>query len=44
LLGRSGDRHGLRADAKDLAAMAEYIKSLPPVDGPMPPKRKESSG
>lgn len=29
---------------EDLAAMAEYIKSLPPVDGPAPPKRKESSG
>lgn len=29
---------------EDLAAMAEYIKSLPAVDGPMPPKREESSG
>ncbi|OAF04853.1 alkylated DNA repair protein [Bradyrhizobium centrolobii] len=26
---------------QDLAAMAEYVKSLPPVDGPTPPKRKE---
>jgi mono/diheme cytochrome c family protein len=26
---------------EDLAAMAEYLKSLPPVDGPTPPKRKE---
>jgi mono/diheme cytochrome c family protein len=25
---------------EDLAAVAEYIKSLPPVDGPTPPKRK----
>jgi mono/diheme cytochrome c family protein len=33
-----------RLSDEDLAAMAEYIKSLPPVDGPMPPKRKESSG
>ena len=29
---------------EDLAAMAEYIKSLPAVDGPMPPTREESSG
>ncbi|TFW61210.1 c-type cytochrome [Bradyrhizobium sp. MOS001] len=28
---------------EDLAAMAEYIKSLPPVDGPPRPKRKEGS-
>ena len=28
---------------EDLAAMADYIKSLPPVDGPPRPKRKESS-
>lgn len=28
---------------EDLAAMAEYLKSLPPVDGPTPPKRKEAS-
>lgn len=27
----------------DLAAMAEYLKSLPPVDGPTPPKRKLDS-
>lgn len=27
----------------DLAAMAEYLKSLPPVDGPTPPKRKQGS-
>ncbi|MBH5401124.1 cytochrome c [Bradyrhizobium sp. CNPSo 4010] len=26
---------------EDLAAMAEYLKSLPPVDGPTPPKRKQ---
>lgn len=25
----------------DLAAMADYLKSLPPVDGPTPPKRKQ---
>jgi mono/diheme cytochrome c family protein len=24
----------------DIAAMADYLKSLPPVDGPTPPKRK----
>ena len=29
---------------EDLAAMAEYVKSLPPVDGPAPPKRKDTSG
>jgi mono/diheme cytochrome c family protein len=28
---------------QDLAAMAEYLKSLPPVDGPPRPKRKEAS-
>ncbi|MGC0396773.1 MULTISPECIES: c-type cytochrome [Bradyrhizobium] len=28
---------------QDLAAMAEYLKSLPPVDGPTPPKRKQGS-
>ncbi|WP_035694410.1 c-type cytochrome [Bradyrhizobium liaoningense] len=28
---------------QDLAAMAEYLKSLPPVDGPTPPKRKQDS-
>ncbi|MCP3388401.1 cytochrome c [Bradyrhizobium sp. CCGB12] len=27
----------------DLAAMADYLKSLPPVDGPTPPKRKQGS-
>ena len=27
--------------AADRAAMAEYLKSLPPVQGPTPPKRKE---
>ncbi|RXH39993.1 cytochrome c [Bradyrhizobium zhanjiangense] len=27
----------------DLAAMADYVKSLPPVDGPTPPKRKQAS-
>ncbi|RXG94452.1 cytochrome c [Bradyrhizobium zhanjiangense] len=26
-----------------LAAMADYVKSLPPVDGPTPPKRKQGS-
>ncbi|MBI5263832.1 MAG: cytochrome c [Bradyrhizobium sp.] len=26
---------------QDRAAMAEYLRSLPPVDGPTPPKRKE---
>lgn len=29
---------------EDRAAMAAYLKSLPPVDGPTPPKRKEDSG
>src|SRR5215831_238601 len=29
---------------EDLAAMADYVKSLPPVDGPTPPKRKQTSG
>lgn len=28
---------------ENLAAMAEYLKSLPPVDGPTPPKRKQGS-
>jgi mono/diheme cytochrome c family protein len=28
---------------QDLSAMAEYLKSLPPVDGPTPPKRKQGS-
>lgn len=28
---------------EDLAAMADYLKSLPPVDGPPRPKRKEES-
>jgi mono/diheme cytochrome c family protein len=37
-------RNVSRLSDEDLAAMAEYIKSLPPVDGPTPPKRKESSG
>lgn len=27
---------------EDLAAMADYVKSLPPVDGPPRPKRKEA--
>ncbi|TYO62076.1 cytochrome c [Bradyrhizobium hipponense] len=27
--------------AEDRAAMAAYLKSLPPVDGPTPPKRKQ---
>lgn len=29
---------------EDLAAMADYLKSLPPVDGPTPPKRKQAGG
>lgn len=29
---------------EDRAAMAAYLKSLPPIDGPTPPKRKEGSG
>jgi mono/diheme cytochrome c family protein len=29
--------------AEDRAAMAAYLKSLPPVEGPTPPKRKESN-
>ena len=27
---------------EDIAAMADYLKSLPPVDGPPRPKRKEA--
>jgi mono/diheme cytochrome c family protein len=30
--------------AEDRAAMAEYLKSLPPVEGPTPPQRKEGGG
>ncbi len=30
-----------RLTAEDRAAMAAYLKSLPPVDGPTPPKRKQ---
>lgn len=29
---------------EDLAAMADYLKSLPPVDGPTPPKRNQAGG
>jgi cytochrome c553 len=29
---------------EDRAAMAAYLKSLSPVDGPTPPKRKEVGG
>lgn len=29
---------------EDRAAMAAYLKSLPPVDGPTPPKRKQGGG
>jgi mono/diheme cytochrome c family protein len=29
---------------EDRAAMANYLKSLPPVDGPTPPKRKAGGG
>ncbi|QQO36641.1 c-type cytochrome [Bradyrhizobium diazoefficiens] len=29
---------------EDRAAMAAYLKSLPPIDGPTPPKRKEGDG
>lgn len=29
---------------EDRAAMAAYLKSLPPIDGPTPPKRKEGGG
>ncbi|WP_375313679.1 cytochrome c [Bradyrhizobium sp. A5] len=29
---------------EDRAAMASYLKSLPPVDGPTPPKRKAGGG
>jgi len=32
-----------RLSPEDRAAMAEYLKSLPPVEGPTPPKRKEGS-
>jgi mono/diheme cytochrome c family protein len=28
----------------DRAAMAAYLKSLPPIDGPTPPKRKDAGG
>ncbi|MDE2379975.1 cytochrome c [Bradyrhizobium sp.] len=30
--------------AEDRAAMAAYLKSLPPVEGPPPPKRKQGGG
>ena len=30
--------------SEDRAAMAAYLKSLPPIDGPTPPKRKEGGG
>jgi mono/diheme cytochrome c family protein len=30
--------------AEDRAAMAEYLKSLPPVDGPTPPSRTTKDG
>lgn len=33
-----------RLTAEDRAAMAEYLKSLPPVEGPTPPKRKQAGG
>ena len=33
-------RNTSQLDAGDRAAMAEYLKSLPPVDGPSPPARK----
>ena len=29
---------------EDRAAMAAYLKSLPPIDGPTPPKRKQGGG
>ncbi len=35
-------RHTAQVGADDRAAVAAYIKSLPPVEGPKPPERKES--
>lgn len=36
-------RNTSQLSAQDRAAMAEYIKSLPPVEGPVRPKRAEKS-
>lgn len=36
-------RNLAQLSAEDRAAMAAYLKSLPPVQGPTPPKRKEGS-
>jgi hypothetical protein len=36
-------RNTSQLSAEDRAAMAEYIKSLPPVDGPPRPKKPEKS-
>jgi hypothetical protein len=33
-------RNTSQLSPEDRAAMAEYLKSLPPVDGPPRPKRK----
>ena len=33
-----------RLSPEDLAAMAEYLKSLPPVDGPPRPRKAAKSG
>jgi mono/diheme cytochrome c family protein len=30
--------------AEDRAAMAEYLKSLPPVEGPKPPPKRKEGG
>ena len=37
-------RNTSQLSAEDRAAMAEYIKSLPPVEGPPRPKKAEKSG
>ena len=36
-------RNTSQLSAEDRAAMAEYIKSLPPVEGPPRPKKAEKS-
>ncbi len=34
-------RNTSQLSAEDRAAMATYLKSLPPVEGPRPPPKKE---
>jgi hypothetical protein len=37
-------RNTSQLSAEDCAAMADYLKSLPPVDGPPRPKKAAKSG